>query len=94
MQVRLTALALAAALAPLAAQAQDSGDWIVRARAVNLSSANSDDTGLSLSINVKVLPEQPLVDGSHLPRHGAVHAARRRRTGGRGHRRGLPCRTL
>ena len=57
MQVRLTALALAAALAPLAAQAQDSGDWIVRARAVNLSSANSDDTGLSLSINDKVLPE-------------------------------------
>ena len=57
MQVRLTALALAAALAPLAAQAQDSGDWIVRARAVSLSSANSDDTGLDLSINDKVLPE-------------------------------------
>lgn len=39
------------------AQAQDSGDWIVRARAVHLDSANKDGTGLGLSINNKTLPE-------------------------------------
>ncbi|MFO1340290.1 MAG: OmpW family outer membrane protein [Burkholderiaceae bacterium] len=59
MKRQLIALAAAAALAPLAAQAQsqDNGDWIVRARAVSLSSANSDSTGLDLSINDKVIPE-------------------------------------
>ncbi len=59
MKRQLIALAVAAALAPIAAQAQsqDTGDWIVRARAVSLSSANSDDTGLDLSINDKVIPE-------------------------------------
>lgn len=59
MKRQLIALAVAAALAPLAAQAQsqDTGDWIVRARALSLSSANSDSTGLDLSINDKVFPE-------------------------------------
>ena len=59
MKRQVIALAVAAALAPLAAQAQsqDTGDWIVRARAVSLSSANSDSTGLDLSINDKVIPE-------------------------------------
>jgi outer membrane protein len=47
----------AAALSPMAVQAQDTGDWIVRARAVQLTSANKDDTGLDLSINDKVIPE-------------------------------------
>jgi len=58
MKRQLIALAAVAAfVAPLAAQAQDSGDWIVRARAVSLSSENKDDTGLDLSINDKVFPE-------------------------------------
>ena len=54
-------LALAATLTalPLLADAQafDTGDWIVRARAVYLNSANKDSTGLGLSINDKTLPE-------------------------------------
>ena len=33
------------------------GPWLVRVRAVNLDSANKDDTGLDLSINDKVIPE-------------------------------------
>ncbi len=55
----LLALALAATLAPTlaSAQAYDTGDWIIRARAVSLQSANKDSTGLNLSINDKVLPE-------------------------------------
>lgn len=59
MKRQLIALAaVAATLAPVAvAQAQDSGDWIVRARAVSLTSENKDSTGLDLSINDKVLPE-------------------------------------
>jgi outer membrane protein len=52
-------IALAAALAAAvpAAQAQDSGSFIVRARAVHLDSANKDSTGLGLTINNKTLPE-------------------------------------
>lgn len=57
MKRHLIALAVAAALAPLAAHAQDQGDWIVRARAVSLTSANDDSTGLDLSINDKVILE-------------------------------------
>ncbi|MGM9491665.1 OmpW/AlkL family protein [Ideonella sp. YS5] len=54
----LIALSVAAAtLVPLASQAQDTGDWIVRARAVSLTSQNDDSTGLDLSINDKVIPE-------------------------------------
>lgn len=49
--------AIVTTLAPLAAQAQDTGDWIVRARATNLTSENDDSTGLDLSINDKVIPE-------------------------------------
>jgi outer membrane protein len=33
------------------------GPWLVRARAVNLDSANKDSTGLGLSINNKLIPE-------------------------------------
>lgn len=58
------ALATAAALAAaLPAQAQDTGNWLVRARAVHLDSANKDSTNvpgvgnLDLSINNKTLPE-------------------------------------
>lgn len=56
----LRALAAAAAIAalatPLAASAQQ-GPWLVRARAVNIDSANKDSTGLGLTINNKVIPE-------------------------------------
>jgi len=54
----LIALSAAAALAAaLPAQAQDTGKWLVRARAVHIDSANKDDTGLGLSINNKWIPE-------------------------------------
>jgi outer membrane protein len=48
------ATALAAALP---AAAQDTGNWIVRARAVHLDSADKDSTGLGLTINNKWIPE-------------------------------------
>ena len=58
MHKTLIALATAATLAaPQLAAAQDSGDWLVRARAVHLQSANKDSTGLGLTINDKWLPE-------------------------------------
>jgi outer membrane protein len=52
-------IAAAALAAFTTAQAQDTGNWIVRARAVNLDSANKDNTGagLDLSVNDKVIPE-------------------------------------
>lgn len=51
-------VAVAAAIAAMpAAWAQDSGSWIVRARAVHLDSANKDSTGLGLTINNKTIPE-------------------------------------
>ena len=50
----LSALALALA-AP--AFAQDTGNWLVRGRALNLQSANKDSTGLNLSVNDKTFPE-------------------------------------
>jgi outer membrane protein len=55
----ITAIALAAAtLVSGAAYAQaKEGPWMVRVRAVNLASANTDSTGLGLSINDKVMPE-------------------------------------
>ena len=62
MNIRWMAAAAAAALLPAVtpvalAQSNDSGDWIVRARAVNLNSANKDSTGLDLSVNDKTIPE-------------------------------------
>ncbi len=61
---RLTATAAAAlaavtalSLAPAASYAQDTGDWIVRARALYLDSSNDDSTGLDLSVNNKWFPE-------------------------------------
>jgi len=55
----LICAAAGAALLSGVAQAQEfkAGDILVRARAVNLQSANSDSTGLGLSINNKTLPE-------------------------------------
>lgn len=50
-------IALAAAAAIPAAQAQTAGSVLVRARAVYLDSANKDDTGLGLTINNKWIPE-------------------------------------
>ena len=55
----LSALALATATlisGNAFAQAKD-GPWLVRVRAVSLSSANKDTTGLNLSINNKWIPE-------------------------------------
>lgn len=48
-----------AALVCGSAFAQDfkEGDWLVRARAVHLDSANKDTTGLDLTVNNKWLPE-------------------------------------
>ncbi len=55
---KLIVAAVAAACLPFAtAQAQDSGTWLVRARALNLDSANKDNTGLDLSVNNKLFPE-------------------------------------
>jgi outer membrane protein len=51
------ALALAVAAPAVQAQTKDTGNWIVRARAVHLDSANKDSTGLGLTINNKTLPE-------------------------------------
>jgi outer membrane protein len=52
-----TAILLAGgALLPFASQAQDA-PFLVRVRAVDLESANSDSTGLDLSINNKIIPE-------------------------------------
>lgn len=39
------------------ALAQDSGMWLLRARASQLSPANSDGSGMGLSVNRKTLPE-------------------------------------
>ena len=58
MRQHLLALAAAAAaLTPFAATAQDSGDWLVRVRALHLDSANKDSTPLNLSVNNKTFPE-------------------------------------
>lgn len=55
-------LALAFALASMAAalpaaHATETGDWIVRARALHLDSANKDSTGLGLTVNNKTFLE-------------------------------------
>jgi outer membrane protein len=60
---RPSIVAVAAALAALpTAWAQDSGSWVVRARAVYLDSANKDSTGLGLTINNKTIPEVDISD--------------------------------
>jgi outer membrane protein len=55
----LVAMVVGATLASGTAFAQDfkEGDWLVRARAVHLDSANKDTSGLGLSVNNKWLPE-------------------------------------
>jgi len=53
----LTAAVLALSAFATPVLAQDSGSWIVRARALSLDSANKDTTGLGLSVNNKVFPE-------------------------------------
>ena len=49
--------ALALVMAAPAAMAQDTGDWLVRARALRLDSANKDSSGLGLTIDNKTFPE-------------------------------------
>ena len=53
----LTLAAAVMALAPLAASAQDTGNWLIRGRVLHLDPANKDSTGLNLSVNSKVFPE-------------------------------------
>jgi outer membrane protein len=54
----LTAIVLASTLLTGNAFAQaKEGPWMVRVRAVNLTSANTDNTGLGLSVNNKTIPE-------------------------------------
>ncbi|MBB5204371.1 outer membrane protein [Inhella inkyongensis] len=57
MNAKFLLTALAAAALSIPAMAQDSGDWIVRGRALHLDSANKDSTGLGLSVNNKTFPE-------------------------------------
>lgn len=59
MNKMLLAAAACAATVSGAAMAQDfkAGDLLVRARAVHLNSANTDSTGLGLTVNNKTLPE-------------------------------------
>ena len=58
MKKNLLAVAVLCALTSGAAFAQQAeSPWLVRVRAVNLDSRNSDSTGLDLSINNKVIPE-------------------------------------
>ncbi len=51
------ALAAATMVAGNAFAQANEGPWMVRVRAVNINSANSDSTGLGLSINNKNIPE-------------------------------------
>ena len=59
MKKQVIAAAVLCSLLSGAAFAQQSkeGPWMVRARAVSLQSANTDSTGLGLSINDKWIPE-------------------------------------
>ena len=54
----LLALSALAAFSSGAALAQDSqSPWLVRVRAVNIDTANKDNTGLNLSLSNKTIPE-------------------------------------
>ena len=55
-QIAIAAAALSAAMPAAYAQAEK-GNFIVRARAVHLDSADKDSTGLGLTINNKTIPE-------------------------------------
>jgi outer membrane protein len=53
----IAAAVLCSLVSGAAFAAEQEGPWMVRARAVSLNSANSDDTGLGLSLNNKWIPE-------------------------------------
>jgi outer membrane protein len=53
----LATVAFTTLLVVIPAQAKEQGDWIVRARALHLDSANKDSSGLDLSVNNKTFPE-------------------------------------
>lgn len=53
----IAAAVLCSLVSGAAFAAEQEGSWMVRARAVNLNSANTDSTGLGLTINNKVIPE-------------------------------------
>jgi outer membrane protein len=56
-RIGFAALLLAAAVPLAYAQGSDNGSWLVRLRATNLHSSNSDSTGLGLTIDNKTFPE-------------------------------------
>lgn len=56
-QVIAAAVLLSLVSGAVFAEPAKDGPWLVRARAVGLNSANSDSTGLGLSINNKWIPE-------------------------------------
>jgi outer membrane protein len=53
----LAAIATLGAVGTTSALAEDTGDWLVRARALRLISDNDDTTGLNLGVNNKWMPE-------------------------------------
>ena len=53
----IAAIAMAVAAPAVQAQGSDTGNWLVRARALHLDSANKDSTGLNLSVNNKTFLE-------------------------------------
>lgn len=55
--MRKSLLLALAAFAALPAFAQDSGNWIIRGRALHLNSANKDETPAGLTMNNKTFPE-------------------------------------
>lgn len=55
--MRKSLLIALAAFAALPAIAQDTGNWIIRGRALHLRSTNNDNTGLGLTISDKTFPE-------------------------------------
>jgi len=57
MKKQIISAAVLCALVSGSALAAEQGPWLVRARAVQLNSANGDSTGLGLSINDKTIPE-------------------------------------
>ena len=56
-QILTTALLAATLISGNAFAQAKEGPWMVRVRAVNLTSANTDNTGLGLSVNNKTFPE-------------------------------------
>ena len=61
MRKTLLALAAVASLAPQFAAAQDTGNWIVRARAVSLQSSNTNSADLSATLSAVMEVATPVI---------------------------------